>query len=159
VDQRREAGVAGRQPPGASRPYGSARSSGARECVAEAAASMDGAFRVDQLTAAVRRLRPATGTATVYRAVAALEASGWLERVGERDGTALFARCHASDHHHHLVCTGCGATVPTACPLDERVSRSAVEAGFLMTAHEVRLYGLCAQCAEGPGAPHDGATA
>jgi Fur family ferric uptake transcriptional regulator len=141
------------------RPYGRGRSSGPRECVAETAASMDGAFTVDELAAAVRDRRPATGTATVYRAVAALEESGWLERVGDRRGTALFARCHAPDHHHHLVCTGCGATVATECPLDDRLSRSAGEAGFRVTSHEVRLYGLCADCVADTGGPDTGSSA
>jgi Fur family ferric uptake transcriptional regulator len=141
----------------AARPYGSARRSDARECVADAARWLPGAFTVDELLVAVRAARPATGTATVYRAVAALEASGWLERVGERRGTALFARCGTADHHHHLVCTGCGATVATECPLEDLLSRSALEAGFRVTSHEVRLYGLCSDCVaeSGYAAPED----
>jgi Fur family transcriptional regulator, ferric uptake regulator len=133
-------------------PYGDGRSSDARALIARTAESFGSAFTVDDLASAVRRLRPSTGVATVYRAVAAMEASGFLERVGERAGTALFARCRAGGgHHHHVVCTGCGVTVATECPIGDAVTGAAAEAGFTVTGHEVRIYGLCRDCSPPPG--------
>ena len=129
-------------------PYGDARTSEARALIATAADTFGAAFTVDDLATAVRELRPSTGVATVYRAVAAMEASGFLERVGERAGTALYARCRAGgSHHHHVVCTGCGLTVATECPIGEAVTGAAAQAGFTVTGHEVRIYGLCRDCA------------
>lgn len=118
---------------------------------------MPGAFTVDALAAVVSERRPSTGLATVYRAVAAMVSAGWLERVGEREGTALFARCGSHDHHHHLVCTGCGATVATDCPVDARLEEAAALEGFTVTGHEVRLYGLCGPCGAAAGAKPDAA--
>jgi Fur family ferric uptake transcriptional regulator len=133
-------------------PFAGRRRSPAREFVAATAGRMPGALQVDELVDAVRSVRPDTGVATVYRAVAALADAGWLERVGERDGTALFARCGercGARHHHHLVCTGCGAVVATECTVSDAVRAAADSAGFTVTAHDLRLYGLCGECGAG----------
>lgn len=109
---------------------------------------MGGAFTVEELAARVRLDAPGTGLATIYRAVAALDASGWLARVGVRDGSVLYARCTADAHHHHLVCTRCGRVEATPCPLDSVVERARREAGFEVTSHEVTLYGICRSCGQ-----------
>lgn len=128
-------------------PFGQARMSAQRRVIAEATRSLPGAFTVDDLLRAVRERATEVGVATVYRAVAAMEAAGFVEPVGARDGTKLYARCDHDAHHHHLVCTGCGTTVECDCPIDDRVRRSAKAAGFSLTRHDVTLYGLCRQCA------------
>lgn len=126
--------------------FGPGRASAPRAAIAHAAAGLAGAFTVEELQSALRERDAPIGTATVYRAVAAMAETGFLENVGERDGAALYAHCHASGHHHHLVCTRCGATAEAPCPLD--ACASALEThGFLVTEHEVRLYGLCPVCA------------
>jgi len=135
-------------------PYGRGRTSAARTSIAETADALGAAFTVDGLARAVRVQRPSTGVATVYRAVAAMVSSGFLERVGEHDGTALFARCGASGHHHHhVVCTGCGAMVVTACPIGDALTGEAAKAGFTVTGHDVRIYGLCRECSPLPSKP------
>jgi Fur family ferric uptake transcriptional regulator len=129
------------------RAYGPARSSRQRRAIADVAAALPGAFTIDELATALRRRRVRAGKATVYRAVAALEASGWLERVGGRGGSALFARCSRTGrHHHHVVCGDCGRVVAIRCPGVAKTTRSGQRAGFLITRHEVTLHGLCAEC-------------
>ena len=137
----------------AANPYGSGRSTPQRRLIAETAARMRGAFSVDELAARVRDIDEATGVATVYRAVAALHVSGWLERVGERGGSVLFARCRAgSQHHHHVICDGCGRIEATPCPVAPALGTDCGPShtdpsGFIITRHEVALYGLCPTCA------------
>lgn len=107
---------------------------------------MAGAFTVEELEAVVSASGPPAGMATVYRAVAAMVASGFLERVGERDGSALLARCHAgTHHHHHIVCDQCGRIEATECPVV--APRGSAAGAFIVTRHEVTLYGLCPECA------------
>jgi len=131
----------------ASNAYGFRRVSPQRRAIADAALGLDGAFTVDDLTRNVALAGQPAGAATVYRAVAAMEAAGWVERVGERGGHALFAHCSDGHHHHHLVCEGCGTVRATACPV-ERITQDSPELdGFVVTRHEVTLYGLCPQCA------------
>ncbi len=127
--------------------YSTGRLTPQRRLIAEVAASMPGAFSIEELAEQTRARDDATGVATVYRAVAALLSSGWLERVGERSGSALFARCHAgAHHHHHVVCDGCGRVEVAECPVQVDSSASAA-GGFVVTRHEVTLYGLCPDCA------------
>lgn len=128
--------------------FGEGRVTAQRSSIARTAASLAGAFTVEDLVEAVRADDPAAGaTATVYRAVSAMEAAGFLVRVGERKGSALYARCAAQTHHHHIVCDGCGRIAHTDCPFDVEAATAAAADGFIVTRHEVTLYGLCPECA------------
>ena len=127
--------------------YGSGRVTPQRLLIAQTAESLAGAFSVEDLEGAVRRTDDTTGQATVYRAVSAMVSSGWIERVGERDGSALFARCPAGPHHHHhVVCDGCGRVEATECPVVVGPGDATAD-GFVITRHEITLYGLCPACA------------
>jgi Fur family ferric uptake transcriptional regulator len=129
--------------------YGAGRTSAQRLAIARAADAATGAFTVDDLASLARRADSAIGTATVYRAVAAMAREGFLQVAGSREGRALYVRCTDAGHHHHLVCTGCGAVAEAPCPLDAATFQAPGLGGFQITSHEVTLYGLCAECAGG----------
>jgi Fur family ferric uptake transcriptional regulator len=141
--------------PAPATPYGAGRTSAQRTAIARAADRLDRAFTVEELAAATDRgpdgRRP--GIATVYRAVSAMAEAGHVERVGSRDGRTLYARCDAAGHHHHLVCTGCGSVAEAPCPLDAAALASAAGRGFVVTRHEVAIYGLCPVCLGRPAGP------
>lgn len=119
--------------------------------IVSAVESMACAFTVDEIGDAVcKTSESAVSTATMYRAVAAMESSGFIERVGTRQGSALYARCSGHLHHHHIVCDGCGKVAQTPCPLEPTSAAQPVD-GFTVTRHEVTLYGLCSLCAEKSG--------
>ena len=131
--------------------FGPGRSTESRRAIASAVTELGGAFTVEDLATHIRATRAGVSTATLYRAIGAMAESGFVTQVGERDGAVLYARCGSLEHHHHLVCTSCGATAHTPCPLDAAdLARSAPD-GFVVTSHEVRLYGLCAKCAAASG--------
>jgi len=132
-------------------PYGRGRSTGQRRAVVAAAEAMAGAFTADDLVARVRLVAPGVSTATVYRSISALTDSGFLAPVGQRDGAALYTHCAKAGHHHHVVCTGCGATAHAPCPVDVADAQASAPDGFVVTGHEVRFYGLCAACVEREG--------
>ncbi|MBE0476365.1 MAG: transcriptional repressor [Coriobacteriia bacterium] len=127
--------------------FGGGRVSAQRRAIAECACGMSSAFTIDELARAAARTRPGIGVATVYRAVAALAATGFLEAVGSRAGSTLYIRCAYDSHHHHLVCTSCGAVAEAACPLAAGALGGAEQAGYVVTSHEVTIYGLCPACA------------
>lgn len=112
---------------------------------------MPGAFTAEDLARRARVVDATAGaTATVYRALAAMERSGYIERVGQRDASALYARCGAgAHHHHHIVCDGCGRVAQATCPLDTGELARAGTSGFTIRRHEITLYGLCPDCSEG----------
>jgi Fur family ferric uptake transcriptional regulator len=128
--------------------YGGRRLTAPRAAIARAASELVEAFTVEDLAALVRDTDASGGaTATVYRAVASMEAAGYVERVGTRAGSALYARCGTRSHHHHIVCDGCGRVAHAECPVavDSPSPRSD---GFVVTRHEVTLYGWCPACAD-----------
>lgn len=129
-------------------PYGHARMSRQRAVIARAIEVITGAFTADGLVAQLREDDPGIGQATVYRAIGALAESGWIQRVGARDGSTLYARCEGGQHHHHLVCTSCGAVTRAECPFGEVRESATTPEGFTVTHHEVTLYGLCPNCSD-----------
>ncbi len=131
--------------------YGRARVSAQRAAIAEIVPLMRGAFTAEDLHRAVAAHTPGIGLATIYRAIAAMQEAGTLASVGERDGSALLAACARNDHHHHLVCTGCGRVVGIECPIDEATLRAAEREGHLVTSHQIVLYGLCSRCRAAEG--------
>ncbi len=89
-----------------------------------------------------------------YRTLSVLERAGVVQRVvatGEWSRFELTERL--SDHHHHLICSSCGAvrdvTVPAA--LERSLERSlgdlAFTEGFAIDHHRLELVGRCAACA------------
>ena len=131
--------------------FGSARVSAQRLTIARVAdAKVHQAFTIDELADDVGRADPSVGLATVYRAVAAMEAAGFIEALGTRDGATLYARCAHAGHHHHLMCTGCGAVTDVECTVDTGAAGG--QAGFEVTGHRLVLYGLCG-CCRHEGAP------
>lgn len=130
--------------------YGSARLTAARRAIAETVDRFEGAFTVEDLVTRTREAAPGSSAqATVYRAVASMLEAGYIERVGDRSGSALYSRCGETSHHHHIVCDGCGRTAPTECPLP--LLGAEETGGFVITRHEIVLHGLCPACASRKG--------
>jgi Fur family ferric uptake transcriptional regulator len=122
-----------------------------RVLIAAAADDMASAFSARELLAAVSAADARTGLATVYRAIKELCGSGFIERVGSRDGAAVYARCRSAGHHHHLVCTECGRVEDSDCGVEEALRQVAAATGFAITGHELNMSGVCPACAERSG--------
>jgi Fur family ferric uptake transcriptional regulator len=123
--------------------FGGRRVSTQREAIAQAAARYCGSFSAEDLHAAVSESAPGIGIATVYRAVSAMEHAGFIEPVGARHGATVYVQCEVRDHHHHVVCTSCGAVAEAECSVS---ATAACDTGFTITGHELTLYGLCPRC-------------
>lgn len=86
------------------------------------------------------------GLATVYRALAALAEADEVDMLRTGDGEAIWRRC-SNDHHHHLVCRSCGATVEVEGPVVEKWTRTiAAEHGFTEISHTLEVFGTCRAC-------------
>jgi Fur family transcriptional regulator, ferric uptake regulator len=91
---------------------------------------------------------------SVYRNLQVLEQAGLVHRVVTNDEFARYELAEdLTEHHHHLVCSSCGAVedVPSSAGLEESVERAAVQiasaTGFETQHHRVDLVGLCRDCA------------
>jgi Fur family transcriptional regulator, ferric uptake regulator len=86
---------------------------------------------------------PEVGMVTVYRTLDLLSGLGLVRRLDLGDGPRYEL---AEDHHHHLVCEGCGSVTEfEQCPLD-LLSLPRVGGDFQVRAHSLEVYGTCAEC-------------
>ena len=100
-------------------------------------------------------VEPALAQSSAYRNLSILEEVGAVERIVTHDDHARYelAERLTDDHHHHLICTTCGAVSDFELPsnvertLDAAFAASAKAANFRVEGHRLDLVGSCADCA------------
>ena len=91
----------------------------------------------------IRDRCPGVGLVTVYRTLELLSGLGVVRRLDLGDGPRYEL---AEDHHHHLICEGCGSVAEfEQCPLDP-ARLPQVWSDFEIRAHSLEVYGTCADC-------------
>ncbi|MCU0311804.1 MAG: transcriptional repressor [Acidimicrobiales bacterium] len=90
---------------------------------------------------------------SVYRNLAVLEQAGVVRRVVATDEFARYELAEdLTEHHHHLLCSGCGAVEDFVLPgrveraVETALASVAEEVGFEGVHHRLDLVGLCARC-------------
>lgn len=87
------------------------------------------------------------GLTTVYRELQDLSAAGRIDALVGPEGDTIYRLCASRDHHHHLVCRSCGASVEVASEeIEAWAERTSRAHGFSDVAHTLELYGLCVRC-------------
>ena len=87
------------------------------------------------------------GLTTVYRTLQGLADAGEVDVMRPPGGEHLYRRC-SREHHHHLVCRGCGTTVEVAGPAVETwAERVAAQHGYVEVRHTMEIFGTCPTCA------------
>jgi len=109
-------------------------------------AARDGHFTAADLETDAREQGVGLGRATIFRTLEALLQAGVLERIELADGSHAYVAC-APRHHHHAICTGCGAVVE----FDDRELSTVVAAlarstHYRIDDHRVELFGRCPAC-------------
>jgi Fe2+ or Zn2+ uptake regulation protein len=115
-----------------------------RRTVLDAIDRLAAAFTPLELYDAARSLDPQLGLATVYRTVDLLRETGSLRQL-VHEGRPTYVRCHAG-HHHHLVCTACGAVEETELCAAPSAAELRKRHGFRAQDHRVDIFGLCERC-------------
>lgn len=100
----------------------------------------------------LRRL-PKVPQSSLYRNLAVLEQAGVAVRVKTSGDTGRYELSERlAGHHHHLVCSRCGAmkdiVVPTSVEkrLDDSLKGLAKGEGFVMQHHRLDVVGVCKKC-------------
>ncbi|MDQ1422849.1 MAG: Fur family transcriptional regulator, ferric uptake regulator [Acidimicrobiaceae bacterium] len=92
---------------------------------------------------------------SVYRNLAVLEQAGLVQRIVTTDEWARFELAEdLTEHHHHLICSGCGLVRDFT--LKPRLERSIDDAlvgiadgsEFTLQSHRLDLVGLCRDCTD-----------
>ncbi|MDO4610860.1 Fur family transcriptional regulator [Corynebacterium sp.] len=98
------------------------------------------------------------GLTTVYRTLQSLTEMKAVDVLHTDGGEALYRLC-SDHHHHHLVCTDCGATVEiSGGPVEKWADELAGRHGYTMTGHSAEIFGVCSDCRHEGGGPDGGAT-
>jgi Fur family ferric uptake transcriptional regulator len=118
--------------------------------VIEALADQDCCLSVAEIHDRVRRRRAGVGIASVYRALETLGELGLVHRLELGAGGALYEPAAPSgDHHHHLVCGGCGRVEAFSdTGLEHAIAGVSKTASFEIAEHDVVLRGRCDDCAD-----------
>lgn len=118
-----------------------------RKAVAAALADIDGFRSAQEIHSLLSSDGTKVGLSTVYRTLQAMADHGELDVLRTNEGEALYRRC-SSEHHHHLVCRVCGATVEVEGPTVEKWTKVvAAEHGYSDVSHTLEVFGTCANCA------------
>ncbi len=124
------------------------RSTRQRTAVADVLDKVDGFRSAQELHDLLRHDGASVGLTTVYRHLQALADAGQIDVLRTDGGEAVYRRCPTAEHHHHLVCRGCGRSVEVEGPEVESWASQVAEAhGFTEVSHTVEVFGTCAACA------------
>ncbi len=87
------------------------------------------------------------GTATVYRTLELLTASGLVRGHDFGDGFKRYEATPTQQGHEHLICVRCGTVVEfTNDRLERMLPIISDEHSFVHQRHHVEIYGLCSKC-------------
>lgn len=83
---------------------------------------------------------------TIYRTLNTLVNNNIVIKQVRQDGVAYFQE-NKHDHKHLLICTVCDKKVPLdICPLEQVLHNVAKKTNFVITSHNIELYGVCENC-------------
>jgi len=120
-----------------------------REAILEALDGADDGLALPILLARGRRRAPGLGERTAERTVALLVGCGAVDAIPRPTGETVYRLC-GRGHHHHLVCTVCGAVAELEdCDVGDWAREQAARRGFVVDGHDVTVHGTCAACRGG----------
>jgi Fur family transcriptional regulator, ferric uptake regulator len=126
---------------------------GARSAVVNCLAHQSCAVTAQEIEDQLRADAATASRASIYRALEQLERLELVHRLDVGTGTASYEVSEPSgDHHHHMVCAGCGRIVPFEDPgLERTIGHLAGRVSFDISEHDVVLRGLCPRCVGAAG--------
>ena len=121
-----------------------------RKALVEVLVASDGPLTLPEIL----DLRDDIPQSSAYRNLSLLEQAGVVHRIVTTDEFARYELAEelTDDHHHHLICSRCGAvsdfTVPPRIEktLEAALHSAASEQGFSAEHHRFDLVGVCARC-------------
>ena len=124
------------------------RAGAARRTVVEMLGRQDCCLSAKEITERLRDEGREVGLASVYRALELLDGLKLVQRLDAGEGVVRYEPLlQGGDHHHHIVCEGCGGV---AAYEDEALERAigalAEKLSWDVQAHDVVLRGRCPAC-------------
>lgn len=109
-------------------------------------------FEAEDIVLGLRQLGQRVSRASVYRTLPLLVESGLLRPVHSDEKHGHYEHVFGHDHHDHLICTRCGATIEFRDDGIERLQvRVCAQHGFRPAHHRLEIIGICAACVDSNG--------
>lgn len=118
-----------------------------RRAVVRALQHLDDFISTQDLHRVLQEREESVSLATTYRILQSMAELGQVDVLRSSDGEAIYRRCEAEHHHHHLVCRSCGAAVELEAPqVESWAEQTARRYGYADVDHTVEISGICAEC-------------
>ncbi len=118
-----------------------------RRAILKVLSSSQGQLTPAEIYERVQQEYPGIGLVTIYRVLQILTKLGLICEVHAGGNCRHYLIRRQPEHHHHLICSGCGTVVDFAdcnlSGLEERLSR---ETGFEVETHLLEFLGRCRHC-------------
>lgn len=94
-----------------------------------------------------KRDDPKIGLVTVYRILDLFNNLGIICEVRTSGNSHSYLLSRPLEHHHHLVCNGCGVVSDFSdCGLDQLTERLSRKTGYEIEDHVLEFRGYCQEC-------------
>ena len=126
-----------------------------RQAIIDLLSSSSKHLSAEDIYLSVHKTYPTIGLTTVYRTLELLEQMGLIHKFDFGDGRARYELVEGpnKEHHHHLICTGCGRVIDYTDFVDEELKlikqvekTLAKRHNFNINSHQIHFYGLCSKC-------------
>lgn len=123
------------------------RLTGPRLAIMEYLNHQDGHPNIREIYEGIKQEYPGIGIATVYRTVDLLVETGILRALNLNGNRLCYDIRQPQDHHHHLICTGCGrVTEFDNCNFNQIAGEVERATRFRITEHTLEAFGTCPRC-------------
>lgn len=102
----------------------------------------------EELYERVKKKDASINISTVYRILSVFTEKGLtLRSTTDKNPRGLYELRREGHQKHYMVCLSCHTMLPIEeCPLHEVEEHLSKKNDFLITEHELKLYGYCARC-------------
>jgi Fur family transcriptional regulator, ferric uptake regulator len=123
---------------------------GARRALLELLEAQRCALTAVEIEDALREAERRVSRASIYRILDELEQLRLVQRVETGQTMVRYERVAAqAEHHHHLVCDGCGLVMPFSDEaLEQAISSLSRRVPLTVSEHEIVLRGSCSDCSD-----------
>ncbi len=81
---------------------------------------------------------------TIYRALEYFVSENVIEKSTVNKTAYYYLK--EGDHHHFMICKNCLKRIPISCSFEQTFKKSIAETNFIVTSHDLTVYGFCADC-------------
>ncbi|MDD5070136.1 MAG: transcriptional repressor [Candidatus Omnitrophica bacterium] len=130
-----------------------------RQAVLDVLSNTDSHLSAEEIYQRVYKLAPKVGLSSVYRTLELLVEIGLVSKYDfgdRRSRYELGQGIQGDNHHHHLVCTGCGKVLNYTDFIDQELEllkktekALSKKYNFRITNHLIQFYGVCRRCSDG----------